>query len=174
MEKAIATDHNDPLADTSSEEEFVHGSKVPVDYECVINSSHGIHRISLDPIVNSMEFSRIDGENLEFMRFDPMKTIEAAENACSPCQNVQTVGVGDGFFEIGGSLAKWPRVRPKKVSQSQREALYSAPTPVKSLEEAQNTWNNAKMLGISSRDKVDVVNEIRKSKCLLLLDAATS
>ena len=58
--------------------------------------------------------------------------------------------------------------RPKK-SFNHMPDLTSSPLSVRS-KEAQNTWDTAKILGISAADEQAVISGFRKSKRLLIMD----
>ena len=70
---------------------------------------------------------------------------------------------------IGGSI-KRPRGRPKNTKPSISCSSQSHPHIAGSLLKAQETWNTAKILGISSNDEGAAIVEIRKSKRLLLME----
>ena len=67
---------------------------------------------------------------------------------------------------------KTPRGRPRK----KRNQQYESPLPYfsNSSLEALNTWNTAKLLGISSSDEVAVVSGLRKSKRLQIMDGKST
>ena len=68
----------------------------------------------------------------------------------------------------GGHLRR-PRGRPKKSNQTS----VCTPTPPlvsKAFDEAQQSWETAKLLGIASNDERAVIAEIRKSKRILIME----
>ena len=67
---------------------------------------------------------------------------------------------------------KTPRGRPRKKRNQQCES----PLPYfsNSTLEAVNTWNTAKLLGISSSDEGAVVSGLRKSKRLQIMDGKST
>lgn len=73
-----------------------------------------------------------------------------------------------------GSSVKRPRGRPKKNSLPSLMVHSGATILLKSEVEAQDTWNTAKLLGITSKDENAMVQQLRKSKRLLILDESRS
>lgn len=65
---------------------------------------------------------------------------------------------------------KKPRGRPKRNACSLPEPLFVPSTPSKSNLEALETWNTAKLLGVTASNEQAVVSELRKSKRLLVLE----
>ncbi|CAO2816011.1 unnamed protein product [Amaranthus hypochondriacus] len=112
-------------------------------------------------------------------KFDPIATIELANNAMHInyiCSNTsmkeagletQTVGLdAQGVANSNmGEPSKRPRGRPKN-------SLCSLPSasPLKHFDEARETLNTAKLLGVSSGDEDVVLKEIRKAKRLLFME----
>ena len=64
---------------------------------------------------------------------------------------------------------KNPRGRPRK-NRTQQQCDTPIPPLSKSYLEAMDTWNTAKLLGISSSEKDAVISCLRKSKRLLIMD----
>lgn len=70
--------------------------------------------------------------------------------------------------------SKRPRGRPKKFASMAPADQNAPPTSLSSELEAIDTWNVAKSIGVSSKDEAAVLNAIRKSKRLLLLEGEMS
>ena len=67
------------------------------------------------------------------------------------------------------SVLKRPRGRPKKSNLPSVCTPQASPVS-KALVEAQNIWETAKQLGISSNDERAVIAGLRKSKRILILE----
>ena len=70
---------------------------------------------------------------------------------------------------VSSCKQKNTRGRPKKQKQLQCDLQHSLVSSMSNTE-AQNTWNTAKLLGISTSDERAVVSNLRKSKRLLIMD----
>ncbi|CAO2827595.1 unnamed protein product [Amaranthus hypochondriacus] len=86
----------------------------------------------------------------------------------NPCENSKN----KSFLPcpVASGSCKRPRGRPKTKGLQQLDTQTSAQPMSRSLMEAQNTWNEAKLLGISSSDENAVIAHLRKSKRLLILE----
>lgn len=127
-------------------------------------------------------------------RFDLISSIECTQLHTSN----KFVGRSDGednlvvYGSVGACSKRRARGRPKKVASSLPVPMVVPSTPSKSLleahggtsksalpsnkslVEAQKTWDNAKLIGVSSGNERDVIQELRKSKRLMLLEADAS
>ena len=79
------------------------------------------------------------------------------------------LGQACGYKTPIGSQTKKPRGRPKK-SQQQQPTDDHMPTISKCCLETLETWNTAKLLGISATQDSAVLSGIRKSKRLMILE----
>ncbi|CAO2817971.1 unnamed protein product [Amaranthus hypochondriacus] len=69
---------------------------------------------------------------------------------------------------------KRPRGRPKQNANPIHEPMSIQSTPSQRLQEAVETWNCAKALGVRSTYEKDVISQLRKSKRLLILEDGNS
>ena len=67
------------------------------------------------------------------------------------------------------SQSKNPRGRPRK-KRTQQQCDTPIPSLSKSCLEAMDSWNTAKLLGVSSSDEDAIISGLRKSKRLLIMD----
>ena len=82
----------------------------------------------------------------------------------------------DGSSMILASNSKNPRKRPKKKTKMRSNQNFCetrSPPVQKSCLEAVNTWNTAKLIGISSTEERLVLSGLRKSKRLMIMDGVT-
>ena len=91
-----------------------------------------------------------------------------AEPAPQSCCILDVVLADQDGTTIVRSQPKTPRGRPRKKSNQQCDS--PLPPLANSSFEAMNTWNTAKLLGISSTDEANVISGLRKSKRLLIMD----
>ena len=108
--------------------------------------------------------------------YDPAGWLSIVDCPHSPPQS------GNGFApEVDSpktvvSSSKRPRGRPKKkvrVSSNPNTCALHPPPVQNSSVEAINTWNAAKMIGISSTEEAMVLSGIRKSRRLMIMDGFT-
>lgn len=112
--------------------------------------------------------------------FDPIVSIEAA--AIPRLHNVPTIDVppltdvGLNINVVGslphvcGTTSKRPRGRLKKIVPTFSTEIVHAHDASRSLLEAQNTWETAKLLGITSNDENAMISNLRRSKRLNILE----
>ena len=104
-------------------------------------------------------------------RLDPMVFAETRERRSIAAQQPHVVATDghDTADESTGSHFRRPRGRPKKSNQP---SLCTPKPPSISMGsvEAQQSWETAKLLGISSNDEKAVIAEIRKSKRILIME----
>ncbi|CAO2840933.1 unnamed protein product [Amaranthus hypochondriacus] len=86
--------------------------------------------------------------------------LESGRSTLTPCSMLRQNSVPQ----------KRPRGRPKRIVHSLPEPLFVPSTPTKSNQEAIDTWNTAKLLGIKSNNEGEVISALRKSKRLLILE----
>ncbi|CAO2817552.1 unnamed protein product [Amaranthus hypochondriacus] len=100
--------------------------------------------------------------------FDPMATVE-----CSLSMADGGSKGANGQYVNGGmeTNAKKPRGRPKRFASSLPDTLSVPSTPSICSSEAIETWQTAKMLGVSAPDERAVIEELRKSKRIQVLEA---
>ncbi|CAO2834710.1 unnamed protein product [Amaranthus hypochondriacus] len=65
---------------------------------------------------------------------------------------------------------KRPKGRPKRIVQSLPEPLLIQSSPLNSQDEAVETWNTAKRIGVKANDEGAVISALRKSKRLMALE----
>ncbi|CAO2834541.1 unnamed protein product [Amaranthus hypochondriacus] len=104
--------------------------------------------------------------------FDPIASME--------CNQEKDDVVGSGLNRgpetvvnavlANGVPIKKGRGRPKKQACSLPAPLFVPSTPSKNSIEAHETWNTAKLLGITTSDEGAVIEELRKSKRIQALE----
>ncbi|CAO2817620.1 unnamed protein product [Amaranthus hypochondriacus] len=102
-------------------------------------------------------------------RFDPMISIECSLNS-TKVDNHAAVNrgcVGSSSKKVKETKSRKPRGRPKRVAYSLPDPIFVPSTPSISSDEAIETWNVAKSLGINAVNEGAVISELRKSKRLL-------
>ncbi|CAO2834768.1 unnamed protein product [Amaranthus hypochondriacus] len=117
-----------------------------------------------DPVTTSILDS--SQNNIEVLKFDPMA---AAEYAISMLSNQQQNGKACSEICESSTIRsekrnKRLRGRPRKTRCSQPEPLFVESTPSKTSNEAVETWDMAKQLGIKSTDEMKTISCLRKSK----------
>lgn len=105
--------------------------------------------------------------------FDPTASLECSilerwDVSVRRTENPRTCVSADG---LGGVSSKRPRGRPRKIASSLPTPLFVPSTPSSGTLEAHETWNVAKMLGVTTSDEGAVIEELRKSKRIQLLEA---
>ncbi|CAO2832752.1 unnamed protein product [Amaranthus hypochondriacus] len=106
-------------------------------------------------------------------KFDPIATIEfpaslqSSGNIHESGRSLPTPGTN---LRQNSVPQKRPRGRPKRTVHSLPEPLCVPSTPTNCNQEAIETWNTAKLLGIKTNDEVTVLSALRKSKRLLILE----
>ena len=114
--------------------------------------------------------SKADGMHWDD-RLDPMVVVETREWSSIAIQQPQ-VTVTDAHDMADGSIGshfRRPRGRPKKSNQPSL-CTTKPPSISKGASEAHQSWETAKLLGISSIDEKAVITEIRKSKRILIME----
>lgn len=76
----------------------------------------------------------------------------------------------EGGNAVNTISAKRPRGRPKKLFHPQQEIDQSAQAQMTTVLEDENTWKTTKLLGISASDEDVVINGLRKSKRLIIME----
>ena len=146
---------------------------------CAQGNRHnpGQHSLNVgeDPLLDTL-LRRFDDYEVE-NRIDPI--VDYASGSWEVINNHQNQGsqnqverspVTSGWCSrIGGSI-KRPRGRPKNSKPAISFSPQSHPHMTAGLTEANETWNTAKNLGISSSDERAAIAGIRKSKRLLLME----
>ncbi|CAO2820332.1 unnamed protein product [Amaranthus hypochondriacus] len=124
-----------------------------------------------DPMIQLVDTNN-SGAFVEDDWFDPMVCVEAVSRFVLPAVVGATATfepTTNGVCEQNQiALGKRPRGRQKKAPCPQTSI-----SNLQQIDEARETWNTAKLLGISSGDEDAVIREIRKSKRLLLLEGNT-
>lgn len=108
------------------------------------------------------------------VRFDPIASIECSINR-TEARTHYTKGkeqAGSCSKSVTGVKTKKPRGRPRRLAYSLPDPLCVPSTPSKNCDEAIETWNLAKSLGIKAVDEDAVISELRKSKRLLAMEAS--
>lgn len=132
-----------------------------------------------DQLILALTISK-EGDGFD-TNFDPMVCIEAL--SCPPLVEVQReslpnmVGyssqIHSSLGHLNGCPPKRPRGRLKKKALLQPEVHEDVHPVSRNLLEAHNTWNTAKLLGITSNDENKVISHLRKSKRLLNLEESS-
>ena len=123
-------------------------------------------------IINRME------EKVEHAWHDPIVSNESVVCSSNPPQDcrlnltqTQTEPPSRNTLNLTpSSQLKTPRGRPKKLKQKQCVNHEPSQQSARAIVEAQETWNIAKLVGISPHDEEAVMSGIRKSKRLLILE----
>ena len=92
-----------------------------------------------------------------------------AEAAPRPCSQLDVGLSDDDVTTLVRSQPKTPRGRPRK-KRTQQQCDTPIPSLSKSCLEAMDSWNTAKLLGVSSSDEDAIISGLRKSKRLLIMD----
>ena len=129
----------------------------------------------IDPILGEL-INRPEWTN-EHMWYDPIEVNETAgwlmvKSVATLRPDSHTCEGQDVLCDDTSSSRSKPRnsrVRPRNKS-NQQQCDMQVPTLSKSCLETLDTWNTAKLLGISSSDEGAVITGLRKSKRLLIVD----
>lgn len=135
--------------------------------------------IPKDPLISDMVCRPIEEVSGDW--YDPIMSNDLAghgadqfaqtSNAnCSPVPGANAITQVGGENILGSIPIKRPRGRPRKLIQTQCELQPVDHCPPRSVLEAVATWKTAELLGISATDEGAVIEGLRKSKRLLLLD----
>ncbi|CAO2827526.1 unnamed protein product [Amaranthus hypochondriacus] len=106
-------------------------------------------------------------------RFDPIYSVEvpvSIQQFGMNCHNGDMIHSDSELMRQKRIPQKRPKGRPKRIGQSLPEPLLVQSTPSNSQQEAVETWNTAKRIGVNSRDDGAVISALRKSKRLLALE----
>lgn len=113
------------------------------------------------------------GDKLAFERewFDPIREVECTVPV-TDCvvDNGKSPRAQDSSATTNSIPQKRSRGRLRRVCQSLPEPLWVPATPQTTPNEASNTWNVGKRLGVSTKDDGKVLTALRKSKRLQLLE----
>lgn len=93
--------------------------------------------------------------------FDPISSVELISS-----QQVDKGAVGS----TSNKTQKRPRGRPKRNTSSLPDLSFVLSTPSQRQQEAVETWNCAKTLGVRSTNEKDIISQLRKSKRLMSLE----
>ncbi|CAO2832153.1 unnamed protein product [Amaranthus hypochondriacus] len=126
-----------------------------------------------DPIVANTERLGTAGDLVP--RFDPLVSTcmnSWVSNTSQTCSHDSPMPkkVDSSKGLVAGCSMKRPRGRPKKITVPIPTTQPDTPPLSKSAIEAQDTWNMAKLLGISSRDENAMIESLRKAERLRILD----
>ena len=135
---------------------------------------------SLDPLVDAFSHSLVS--YVGYTWHDPIVVNETAGWISLVDKPVLHPLRGEGFNATDSSpttlvsSSKKPRGRPKKKTKmhtKHKSCEPRSPHVQNSYLEAENTWNTAKLLGISSTEERVVLSGLRKSKRLMIMEELT-
>lgn len=104
--------------------------------------------------------------------FDPIASVECTISLADIGNMERMNGQGTNMHDIVENTVqpKRTRGRPKRMAYSLPDTLSVLSTPSFCAPEATETWNTAKTLGISTHDESTVIEELRRSKRIQLLE----
>lgn len=102
-----------------------------------------------------------------------MSSVEAvmgvSNRAAPPDQGALSTSTG----EVTGSVQKKPRGRPRTRVQPCTVIPRTDSSPLNADAEVTETWNTAKLLGVSSNDEPAVLSHLRQSKKLMIMESGS-